>query len=123
MWNAEDEAPSSDYGPMHIGILGFGTFGRFLAERLVKAGHHVTATSRTDYAAQAQELGVTFFNDVNDFCEDHPEIVILATSILSFESVRLAEGLSGAVGQLQVAYGGTCRAKKHCSRAHHSSLI
>ncbi|KAK2078974.1 hypothetical protein QBZ16_002664 [Prototheca wickerhamii] len=87
VWNAEDEAPCSDYGPMHIGILGFGTFGRFLAERLVKAGHHVTATSRTDYAAQAQELGVTFFNDVNDFCEDHPEIVILATSILSFESV------------------------------------
>lgn len=87
VWSKEDSSIEADNGAMHIGILGFGTFGQFLAERLVKGGHRVTATSRSDYAARAKDLGVTFFNDIDDFCEDHPEIVIISTSILSFESV------------------------------------
>lgn len=47
----------------------------------------VSATSRTDYGKLAQELGVTFFSDVNDLCEEHPDIVILASSILSAKQV------------------------------------
>lgn len=66
-----------------MGIVGFGTFGRFLASRLVKAGHSVSATSRTDYRREAEEIGVEFFADVDDFCEMHPDVVVLATSILS----------------------------------------
>lgn len=73
--------------PLHIGIVGFGTFGQFLAERFVKAGHRVCATSRRDYGAAADELGVRFFTDLDDFCENHPEVVIISTAILSLEGV------------------------------------
>ncbi|EIE24157.1 hypothetical protein COCSUDRAFT_14797 [Coccomyxa subellipsoidea C-169] len=70
-----------------IGIIGFGNFGQFLAERLVQAGHTVLATSRTDYREVAAGMGVAFFTDINDFCEEHPEVVIFASSILSMGSV------------------------------------
>ncbi len=104
-----------------IGIIGFGNFGQFLAERLVQAGHtvgsqdsaccsivcctsafnmqilckqhpyfvacQVLATSRTDYREVAAGMGVAFFTDINDFCEEHPEVVIFASSILSMGSV------------------------------------
>lgn len=72
---------------LSVGIVGFGTFGRFLAARLVKAGHDVSATSRTDYSRQAGELGVRFLSDADDFCEQHPDVVVLATSILSAGAV------------------------------------
>jgi prephenate dehydrogenase len=49
--------------------------------------HQVLATSRTDYRKEAERIGVAFFKDANDFCEEHPEVVIFATSILSLESV------------------------------------
>lgn len=70
-----------------IGIVGFGIFGQFLARRMVLAGHRVVATSRTPYEKEAKEMGVEFFTDVDDFCEEHPEVVILVTSILSTQSV------------------------------------
>lgn len=72
---------------MTIGIVGFGNFGQFLAERLVQAGHKVLATSRTDHSAAADALGVSFSRDPDDFCESHPDVVILATSITSMEAV------------------------------------
>lgn len=70
-----------------IGIVGFGTFGQFLARRMVEAGHRVLATSRTPYYQQAAEMGAEFYEDVDDFCEEHPDVVLLATSILSTEPV------------------------------------
>lgn len=70
-----------------VGIVGFGTFGQFLARRLSAAGHRVLATSRTDYAREASEMGVSFYRDADAFCEEHPEVVVLATSILSTERV------------------------------------
>jgi len=72
---------------LNIGIVGFGTFGQFLAKRLVQSGHRVLATSRTPYYEEAQALGVEFYEDVDDFCEEHPDVVILASSILSTEAV------------------------------------
>jgi arogenate dehydrogenase (NADP+), plant len=70
-----------------IGIVGFGTFGQFLAKRLVAAGHTVLATSRSPYNDIAASMGVQYFQDADDFCEAHPDVVILATSILSLEKV------------------------------------
>ena len=32
-------------------------------------------------------MGVRYYQDPDDFCEEHPEVVILATSILSMEAV------------------------------------
>jgi arogenate dehydrogenase (NADP+) len=70
-----------------VGIVGFGTFGQFLARRLAAAGHRVLATSRGDYTREAAAIGAEFFRDADAFCEEHPEVVVLATSILSTERV------------------------------------
>ncbi len=70
-----------------IGIVGFGTFGQFLAKRFIAAGHTVLATSRSPYNDIAESMGVQYFQDADDFCESHPDVVILATSILSLETV------------------------------------
>ncbi|KAL3677851.1 hypothetical protein R1sor_020807 [Riccia sorocarpa] len=72
---------------LKVGIVGFGNFGQFLAARIVKQGHTVLAHSRSDYSATARKLGVTYFRDPDDFCEEHPEVVVLCTSILSTEQV------------------------------------
>ncbi|KDD75242.1 hypothetical protein H632_c790p2 [Helicosporidium sp. ATCC 50920] len=82
-----DPAPLPGEPRLTIGIVGFGTFGQFLARRLVSRGHEVLATSRTDHTEAARQLGVTYYQDANDFCECHPDVVVLATSILSLESV------------------------------------
>lgn len=47
----------------------------------------VLATSRGDYTKEATAIGVSYYTDMDDFCEEHPEIVLLATSILSLEAV------------------------------------
>ena len=43
--------------------------------------------SRGDYHQQAQQIGVHFFTDQDDFAEQHPDVVVLASSILSARSV------------------------------------
>lgn len=72
---------------MTIGIVGFGNFGQFLAKRFITHGHRVIGFSRGDYFDKAREIGAEFFNDADDFCEEHPDVVILATSIISTEQV------------------------------------
>jgi prephenate dehydrogenase len=47
----------------------------------------VIAVSRGDYHAEARAIGCEYFADPDDFAEQHPDIVILATSILSTRSV------------------------------------
>ena len=32
-------------------------------------------------------MGVSYFSDADDLCEEHPEVVLLCTSILSTEKV------------------------------------
>ncbi|KAL6764777.1 arogenate/prephenate dehydrogenase [Haematococcus lacustris] len=80
-------AKLNDEKKLKVGIVGFGTFGQFLAKRLVARGHKVLATSRTPYDQLARQLGVDFFQDPDDFCEEHPDVVVLASSILSTEKV------------------------------------
>ncbi|CAN1168173.1 Arogenate dehydrogenase 2, chloroplastic [Linum perenne] len=72
---------------LKIAILGFGNYGQFLAKTLTRQGHTVLAYSRTDYTDAAAALGVRFYSNPHDFCESHPEVVILCTSILSSEKV------------------------------------
>ena len=73
---AIDAAQSFDYefrksqeleksSKLKVGIVGFGNFGQFLAERIVKQGHKVLAHSRRDYSKKAGELGVAFFRSVS----------------------------------------------------------
>lgn len=72
---------------MKIGIVGFGNFGQFLARRMLQQNHSVLALSRTDYSAEAKKMGVRYFRDADDFCEEHPDVVLLSTSILSTDIV------------------------------------
>ncbi|XP_045786606.1 arogenate dehydrogenase 1, chloroplastic [Trifolium pratense] len=78
---------SDDSTKLKIAIIGFGNFGQFLAKTMVRHGHKVLAYSRTDYSHVAQELGVSYFNNADDLCEQHPEVILLCTSILSTEKV------------------------------------
>jgi len=72
---------------LKIAIVGFGNFGQFLARTFARQGHTLLAHSRTDHSALASTLGASFFTDPHDLCECHPDVVLLATSILSAEAV------------------------------------
>lgn len=45
---------------LKVGIVGFGNFGQFLAERMCQQGHTVLAYSRGDYADVARRIGASF---------------------------------------------------------------
>lgn len=47
----------------------------------------VIAVSRADYSKEAEEIGVKYFSSMDDFAEEHPDVVILASSILSTKKV------------------------------------
>lgn len=76
-----------DSSKLKIAVVGFGNFGQFLAKTLVCQGHTVLAYSRSDYSDVAQELGVSYFSNADDLCEEHPEVILLCSSILSTERV------------------------------------
>nr|DAD45044.1 TPA_asm: hypothetical protein HUJ06_003274 [Nelumbo nucifera] len=61
---------------LKIAIVGFGNFGQFLAKTIVRQGHTVLVHSRSNYSDVARELGVVFFSDPDDLCEEHPEKVV-----------------------------------------------
>ena len=71
--------------PLTVGIVGFGTFGQFLARAFIKHQWRVVATSRTDYTAEAAAMGVEYCTDVDGFVQQRPDVVVLAVSILSFQ--------------------------------------
>ncbi|XP_034695616.1 arogenate dehydrogenase 2, chloroplastic-like [Vitis riparia] len=71
---------------LKIAIIGFGNVGQFHAKTFVSQGHTVLAHSRSDNSDTAAKLGVSFFSDPHDLCEEHPEVVMLCTSILSTKS-------------------------------------
>ncbi|GJS54677.1 arogenate dehydrogenase 2, chloroplastic-like protein [Tanacetum coccineum] len=72
---------------LKIAIIGFGNFGQFLAKTLVRQGHTVLAHSRADYSSRAAALGVAYYSNADDLCEEHPEVILLCTSILSTDKV------------------------------------
>ena len=74
---AQEKAKIEKNRKLKIGLIGFGNFGQFLAKRFVGTGNTVIATSRTNYTSIAKNLGVTYFKDADDFCEEHPDVVIL----------------------------------------------
>lgn len=84
---AKLESSLDQQGNLVIGIVGFGNFGQFLARRFIQAGHTVIGTSRADYSNDARNMGAEFYSDIDDFCEQHPDVVVLSTSILSLDSI------------------------------------
>lgn len=74
---------------INVGIIGFGRFGQFLAERMVKYGFNVYSTSRSDYSEISKKIGVKFYSKDIFYKECFPklDIIIFSTSINSFEDV------------------------------------
>ncbi|KAH6819168.1 prephenate dehydrogenase family protein [Perilla frutescens var. frutescens] len=77
----------SQSSKLKIAVVGFGNFGQFLAKAFIRQGHTVFAHSRSNYHAVAQSLGAAFFSDPHDLCEQHPDVILVCTSIISMESV------------------------------------
>ncbi|KAG7361102.1 prephenate dehydrogenase [Nitzschia inconspicua] len=73
--------------PLTIGIIGFGRFGQFIARTFAKHGR-VVVTSRSDYTEVADAMGAKYvpLDDMTSFLQEDLDVVILATSIVSFES-------------------------------------
>ncbi|KAK7276440.1 hypothetical protein RIF29_17579 [Crotalaria pallida] len=78
---------SSSSPTLKIGIVGFGTFGQFLAKTMMKQGHTLRATSRSDYSQLSLQLGIQFFRDVSELIEAHNDVILICTSILSLSEV------------------------------------
>lgn len=72
--------------PLTIGVVGFGRFGQFIAETFTKHGK-VVATSRSDYTELASGMNVKYItlNDIESFLDENLDVIVLATSIVSFE--------------------------------------
>ncbi|MFS8012928.1 putative arogenate dehydrogenase (NADP(+)) [Helianthus anomalus] len=69
---------------LNIGIIGFGPFSQFLTKTMIKQGHIVRATSRSDYSAH---LGANFFRDMEEFMGVEHDVIMICTSILSVSEV------------------------------------
>ncbi|KAL2317078.1 hypothetical protein Fmac_030954 [Flemingia macrophylla] len=72
---------------LKIGIVGFGSFGQFLAKTMIKQGHTLRATSRADYSHFCLQMGIQFFRDVAEFLEFDNDVILICTSILSLSEV------------------------------------
>jgi len=72
--------------PLTIGVVGFGRFGQFIAQTFTKHGR-VVATSRSDYTDLAANMGIVYhkLDDLPAFLEEDLDVIVLATSIVSFE--------------------------------------
>lgn len=67
--------------------MGFGPFAQFLAKTIIKQGHILSATSRTDYSDLCVNLGVSFFRNTEALLEADSDVVLICTSILSSSEV------------------------------------
>jgi arogenate dehydrogenase (NADP+) len=73
--------------PLTIGIVGFGRFGQFIARTFAKHGK-VVVTSRSDYTEVANAMGAQYvpLAEPDAFLANDLDVIILATSIVSFDS-------------------------------------
>ncbi len=69
-----------------VGIVGFGNFGQFLAAKLLSE-YDVFAHSRSDYSVVAAAMGVSWHTTLEHLVAQDLDVVIVATSILSFQAV------------------------------------
>ncbi|KAM7506722.1 hypothetical protein LguiA_017175 [Lonicera macranthoides] len=72
---------------LKIGIIGFGPFAHFLAITMIKQGHSVSATSRSDYSQLSRSMGISFFRDMESFIQSEQDVFLISTSIPSLSEV------------------------------------
>lgn len=75
---------------LNIGIIGFGRFGQFIGNQMnkYKDGNkfNVIVTNRSDKSYEANKMNI-LFQSKEEFIKNEFDIIIFATSILSFEEV------------------------------------
>jgi len=73
--------------PLRIGIIGFGRFGQFIGSYFRKYSDHIVVTSQSDYTDLAEEMDMTYIplNDPKAFVDQNLDVIVIATSILSFD--------------------------------------
>ncbi|KAJ6909877.1 arogenate dehydrogenase 1 [Populus alba x Populus x berolinensis] len=84
---SSSSSSSSPSRNLEIGIVGFGPFAQFLAKIMIKQGHTLRATSRSDHSSICQDLGISFFRDTGTFLEANNDVILICTSILSLSKV------------------------------------
>jgi prephenate dehydratase/prephenate dehydrogenase len=74
--------------PLKIGIIGFGKFGQFLAQTFVKSSE-VYAMARGDCTVLAKDIGCEYtpLYDMRPFIKADNDVILISTSIISFEEV------------------------------------
>lgn len=72
---------------LRIGVIGFGTFGQFLARRWRRRGHEVFAQSRSDYSEAAAAMGATYVKTAEELVGQSIDVLVVSVSVLSFEAV------------------------------------
>ncbi|KAK6156054.1 hypothetical protein DH2020_010302 [Rehmannia glutinosa] len=85
--NHKSTMSSPSDNSLKIGIIGFGPFAQFLVKTMIKQGHFIRATSRSDYTDLCNQLGISFFRDMNEFFESDNDVILMCTSILSLAQV------------------------------------
>ncbi|XP_057998334.1 arogenate dehydrogenase 1, chloroplastic isoform X4 [Hevea brasiliensis] len=80
---------------LKLGIIGFGPFAQFLAKTMIKQGHTLRATSRSDHSQLCQDLGISYFRDAITFLEADNDVILICTSILSLPEVLKSMPLHG----------------------------
>ncbi|KAJ9175949.1 hypothetical protein P3X46_014448 [Hevea brasiliensis] len=80
---------------LKIGIIGFGPFAQFLAKTMIKQGHTLRATSRSDHSQLCQDLGISYFRNAITFLEADNDVILICTSILSLPEVLKSMPLHG----------------------------
>ena len=71
---------------LHIGIVGFGRFGQFMARKL-SMYHKVSASSRSDYSDLAGEMQIDFYSNLDSLLEKNLDVILISSSIVSFKGV------------------------------------
>lgn len=81
-------AASATHGsPLKIGIIGFGPFAQFLARTMIKQGHSLATTSRSDHSDVCSQMGIMFYREMTDLFQSGSQVILLCTSILSLSDV------------------------------------
>eukprot|EP00262_Sarcandra_glabra_P015680 TRINITY_DN4891_c0_g1_i2.p1 TRINITY_DN4891_c0_g1~~TRINITY_DN4891_c0_g1_i2.p1 ORF type:complete len:286 (+),score=26.59 TRINITY_DN4891_c0_g1_i2:80-859(+) len=78
---------SSSSSSIKIGIIGFGPFAQFLAVTMIKQGHSLSATSRSDYTHLCSDLGIKFSRNADGLFEEGNDVILLCTSIISLSDI------------------------------------
>ena len=77
---------------LHIGIVGFGTFGQFISKRFKSYGHNLYCIDKDDVRQEASSCGCKYYSlydteDILAFFANPLDVVVLAISIVSFHDV------------------------------------